>query len=40
MSSPDQNMDIILDFMNQALVNKGCRLHCVSYEINNHIVNV
>ncbi len=33
-------MDILNDFINQAILNKTSPLHCVSYELNNHIVNV
>jgi hypothetical protein len=33
-------MEIICDFINQVLLNKSAKLHCVSYELNNHIVNV
>ena len=37
---PDQNMEILEDFFHQMILNKASPLHCVSYEINNHIVNV
>ena len=39
-SVPDQSMDVLVDFMYQVILNKSTKLHCVSYEINNHIVNV
>jgi Na+/melibiose symporter-like transporter len=37
---PDQNIDIISDFLCQAIINKPLAIHLVSYELNNHIVNV
>ncbi len=33
-------MDIVVDYMSQIVMNKKCQLHCVSFEFNNHIVNV
>jgi hypothetical protein len=33
-------MDLITDYMYQALMNQPTSFHCVSYELNNHIVNV
>ena len=33
-------MDVIVDFIEQSIVNKKSPLHCVTYEMNNHIVNV
>ena len=39
-SVPDQSMEILSDYMYQALLNRPSALHCVSYELKNHIVNV
>ena len=33
-------MEILEDFVHQMSLNKASPLHCVSYEVNNHIVNV
>ncbi|CAF0842281.1 unnamed protein product [Brachionus calyciflorus] len=38
-SVPDQNMDLLCEYVYQATMNKDLILHCVSYEINNHILN-
>ena len=40
MFRPDQSMDILQDFIYQLILNKPVKLHFVSYELNNHIVNV
>lgn len=37
---PDQNMDILNEYIHQTIINKNISVHCVTYEINNHIVNV
>ena len=37
---PDQNLDVIVDFVEQSIVHKNSPLHCVTYEMNNHVVNV
>lgn len=33
-------MEILCDYINQATLDVKINLHCVSYEISNHIVNV
>jgi hypothetical protein len=37
---PDQNMDLIVDYAQQAILNKNFKFHFVSYELSNHFVNV
>jgi len=33
-------MDMIVDYLHQVILNKPSVLHFISYELNNHIVNV